>query len=272
MKSMNMLKRIIPVLITSILVMPAVIAYADVISVDNGFFHKHESEMTYSGRYYVVDAEDGSTSVMDEPGKGRGIVPLNNGQLIWIYKTYLYEGELWGYATWYHGFIKLDQLLELYDHVAFAEEHADEFYPYHFGNYLEIERTNTAIGWPWPGAGDFLFKFEEADMKKLKVQYVYRDADGREWGFVEELGAIMSFWVCLTDPLNEDIPVFHPSPDPYDWISFHKKIEIAVFVSTIPENNAAALFVTSALVIVLIAGTAVLIRRFWKPNKAKLEG
>ena len=270
-RTMTMLKRILTVLISCVLIMPASVAYADLIPRVNDFYEQHKSEMTFIGRYYVVNSEEEFLWIVRDPVEKSKGLNFINGDRIWISHTYLYEGELWGYTSWYKGFVRFNQLLELYDYVLFAEEHVDEFYPY-AGNYSEINATRSFIAWPWPGADDFIFYFTKIKMKELKVQHVYKDIEGREWGFVEKLGVVDNFWICLSDPLNEEIPVFNPEPGPYYWVTFHKGILAAIAVSTIPENNTLILVVTSVLVIVLVAGTVVLIKRFWKPNKAKPEG
>ncbi|MDR2854536.1 MAG: hypothetical protein LBV40_00015 [Methanomicrobiales archaeon] len=163
--------------------------------------------------------------------------------------------------------MKLEEMLVLYDYVAFAEEHLNEFYPYN-GDYTEIKETRSAIAWPWPGAGELLWTVEDLDTTHFYVTYAYKDEQGREWGFVPYLYGSRNIWVCLSDPQNRDLPAFNPAPEPDVWVSETVHVDIKHYAS---ENEFSVVIVIIGLVTVLVAGTAVLIRVFWKPNKTNLE-
>ena len=140
--------------------MPILGAYADVIiEPDNGFYARHASQMVYLGRNFVANGEDGYVAIKYEPGSRDEITSLKNGEVIYMQYSCLYDGEFWGFTFKYSGWVKLDQMLVLYDYVAFAEEHWDEFYSYS-GDYKEIKENRAMIAWPWPGADAPLWTIE----------------------------------------------------------------------------------------------------------------
>ena len=154
-----MKKFIITLMTVCFLLMPSFVAYADVIvEPENNFYTRHRNQIIYLGRSFSANGEDGFVSVKKEPGSKNEISKLQNGEVVYIQYSCLYDGEFWGILTYVGtpndgktGWIKLDEMLVLYDYVAFEEEHFDEIYPYN-GDYAEIKETRSAIAWPWPGA------------------------------------------------------------------------------------------------------------------------
>jgi len=130
----------------------------------------------------------------------------------------LYGGEFWGFTYEFSGWIKLDQMLVMYDYVAFEEDHRDEFYPYD-GDFTQIKEARSAIAWAWPGSDAHIWTYEDLETENFRVSYAYKDNEGREWGFVTYLYGGRNIWVCLSDPLNRDIPAFNPAPEPMPWVA-----------------------------------------------------
>ena len=266
-----MFKRFLIFLLVFFLFVPAFIVSADlIIEPDNKFFLQHRNDCVYLGRNFYVNGEGGSASVKNEPGDGKGFDVIENGETVYIKYSCLYEGDYWGLFSNYsdktsnfiYGWIQLDQLLVQYDYISFEEEHQKEFYQYN-GDYAEIKKTNSAIIWPWPGADAPLWTVEDWDTDNFYVSHAYKDKDGREWGFVTYLYGSRNVWICLSDPLNRDIPVFNPAPEPTFWKSETVHTEIEKFANP-------TLWIIIGLVAVLVIGTAVLIKIFWKPNQNKL--
>jgi len=263
------MKRFTVILAFFLLLMTPLTAYADVIVLpENDFYKQHASQIIFLGRNFSANGEGGSVAVKKEPGASSNVTKLQNGEKTYIQNSCLFGGEFWGFTFEHSGWIKLDQMFVLYDYIAFEEEHLGEFYPY-AGDYAEIKDTRSAIAWPWPGADYYLLKFEDLDVENLMVAYAYGDEDGREWGFVTYIFGNRNIWICLSDPSNRDIPVFNPTPEPTPWVS--ETMHIDIKQSTL-KNEFPTLFVITALVVVLAAATAVLIKVFWKPNKANPGG
>jgi len=263
-----MLKRIFVMVHIFILLMPAFVAYADNMPEHkNDFYVRHVGQIIYLGRNFTPNSEVESVLVKKEPGSEIEIARLHNGTVTYMQYSCLYDGDFWGFTSEHSGWVKLDQMLVLYDYVAFEEDHLDKFYAYS-GDYSKIKETRSAIAWPWPGADAYLWTYEDLDTENFRVSHAYKDEEGREWGFVTHLYGSRTIWVCLSDPLNHDIPAFNPAPEPDVWVSETAHVDIK---RSAPKNEFSILVVIMILVIALVGGTAVLIRVFWKPNKNKQE-
>ena len=244
-----------------LLLMAPHIVHADVIiEPENDFYKQHESQIEYLGRRFYANGGGGNVSVKSEPGSKNEVAKLQNGEETYIQYSCFYDGDYWGYALDF-GWIKMDQLLVIYDYITFEEDHPGEFYSYE-GDYDEIKRAGAVVVWPWPGSDAPLWTFEYLDTENFSVSHAYRDEQGREWGFVTYLYGHQNVWVCLSDPINQNIPVFNPEPEPMLWVSDTEHIEIEKSVNPI-----------TVLVIVLVAalaiGTIILLRVFWKPEIRK---
>ena len=266
-----MIKRLFVIIIVYACFFPATftVVYADVVLTDsraeleNDFFSKYSSQIIYLGRSFVANSETGSVGVKTEPESKKDIAGIENGEVVFVQYSCLYGGGFWGFTFDYSGWIKLDQMLVLYDYVAFAEEHQEEFYSY-TGDYNEIEEARSVVVWPWPGADAPLWTLEDLDMKSFLVFHAFKDEEGREWGFIQYLFINRNIWVCLSDPNSRDLPVFNPAPPPYVWVSETDHVDIKQYLK---EKELPVLIAAIILVAAVVAGTAVLIRKFWKPKR-----
>ena len=258
-----MLKRFFVILIVCFFLMPASAAYADVIvPPENDFYTEHQDQMVYLDRSFVANGEGGSVSVKKAPGITQDIDTIQNGEAAYIEYSCLYEGNFWGFTNAYSGWVRLDQMLVLYDYVAFYEDHENEFYSYD-GDYAEIKEARSAIAWPWPGADTPNWTIEDLGAEYFSVPYAYKDEEGREWGFVTYLFGNRNIWVCLSDPLDQNLST--PRPAPSVWVSETEHVDIN------PGKESSVFIIIIILVVVVVVVTMVLIRIFWKPNKTKQE-
>ena len=255
-----MLKLIFALLIVCFLLLPPVTALADVVyEPENDFYVRHQREIVFLGRSFVANGNDGSVPVSNAPDSSGEVARLQNGRGVYVDYTCLYDREFWGYTQEYSGWIKLDQMLVQYDYVAFEEDHLDEFYIYD-GDYAQIKENRSAIAWQWPGTDvPPLWTFEGLDAANLRTEFAYMDEDGREWGFVTYLYGSRNIWICLSDPLDDDIPVFNPEPEPRVWVSDTAHTNIA-------REGDSKIIIIVVLVAALAIGTIVLIKVFWKRN------
>ena len=273
-----MFKRYVISLIICLLFTHMSIAYADIIiEPDNDFYKQHQGQINTLGRSFVANGESGSVGVKKEPGARSDWNRLQNGEAVYIQYSCLYNGAYWGITEWVgdktggkFGWVKLDEMLVLYDYVSFDEDHLDEFYAYR-GDYAAITETRAALAWPWPGSEAPLWTVEDLDTENFRVSHAYTDEQGREWGFVNYLYGSRNIWVCLSEPLNRDIPVFNPTPAPARWVSETVHINIEESGNIEESENQ-----TIVLIIVLVAawaiGTVVLIKVFWKPDAVHAGG
>jgi len=268
-----MIKRLLFVFMALLLAMPPLAVSADlVIEPDNNFYKQYSDQCVKLGRNFCVNDADGYINLKREPGAKGGICRIKNDEIIYIEYSCLYDGEYWGLTTYREksggfktGWVKTEQLLVLYDYVAFEEDHFDEFYQY-TGDLAKLKETEAAIVWAWPGSGKTFSTISSLDADSVHISYAYKDEQGREWGFVPYLYGSRNFWICVSDPVNRDIPFIYPAPDPVKWESETEHTEIE-------KTDNAMIIIIIVLVVTLVAGTAILIRVFWKPqNENTLKG
>jgi len=282
-----MKKFVFMVFVVIFILTPAFVAFADaIINPELSFYGKHKDKIVYLSRGFSVNGPDGYAYVREEPGARSEKTKVNNGEEVYIEYTCLYDGDYWGYYLWNwgndywnSGWIRMDELLVLYDFISFEEDHIYEFY-YYTGDYAEIKETRSAIAWSWPGSGDALGTFEDLDTEHFYTYHAWKDGLDREWGFFGYWYGQRNIWFCLSDPMNSDIFAFNPAPAPSAWVpgTAHKEITMSgdselsdSAYEEIRESDNSMLWIIIVLVAALVIITAVLIRVFWKPGKQKSE-
>ncbi len=258
----SLFKRVFVLLLCCMVLMPSLAAHADIIvEPDNDFYAEHQDQMTQLNRSFV--ALEGGAYVLEAPDSLSEIAWIPEGESVFLDFSCLYEGAYWGFSQNDNGWVNINELEVLYDYISFEEEHLSEFYPYE-GTYDTIRETQSAIAWAWPGSGDPLFTLEDLDADSFSVAHAYQDSDGREWGFVGYYHANRNFWVCLSDPVNRDIPAFNPAGEAQVW-------ESDTTLEEIPASSPWILILIVVLVAVLALVTAILIAVFFRKKDGKQE-
>ena len=150
---------------------------------------------------------------------------------------------------------------------------------------------------------EWVYNYDEAS-KLLFIENAYKDEEGREWIYIETYwNRFVKGWLCVNDPANREIPAFNAAPPPikwsadgiYDWTSNDATIWPPTdppewippnYPSTnhplpnyLPPDTSESLpskpldglinmpLLIVSLVVVLLAGTVVLIWVLRKPHK-----
>jgi len=287
-----MKKAIITLMLAGIVLIPAFSAYADlIVEPENDFYSRNQRSIILLERSFCVNSSLGSTSLKKEPGARTDITQVENGETIYVTHSCLYNGEYWGITSVYlesenrrspDGWIKMDDLLLLYDYIAFAKEHYNEFYKYE-GDFEEINNAGEALVWLWPGAGTPPWKLEGLYDDHYDVTFAYKDDAGREWGFITYLYGSRNIWICISDPINPEIPAFNPAPPPIKWVPDLDHINIVGDKNIIEDDNdipdTEHTYVVKdksnipvliiILVIAVVAGTFALIKILWTVKKSQ---
>jgi hypothetical protein len=266
-KEINMFKRFMAFLAVCIMLIPVSTVYADVIAEpNNDFYRRNYENCVHLGRSFYANSPDGYISIKKEPGSKSEVKRIENNEIIYIMFTYNHNGEIWGVTEIWteriNGWIPMEQLLLVYDYISFAEDYQDEFYNY-TGDYSELKEHEQIIFWTYPGSGrndsinlkDFGMNIDE----NFRISSVYKDEQGREWGFIAYWYARRNFWVCLSEPANADIPANTTNPPTSVWLPDESAYN--------PDTGVSPVIIAVILVAILVAGTSVLIRVFWKPDK-----
>ena len=194
---------------------------------ENDFYAANKDRCVYLSKSFYANADGGYLSVKTEPGAVREVAEFKNGEIFDILCTYDFNGEIWGITEfskpetldWTAGWIPMDQLLAVYDYIAFEDEYGSGFYRYSGSVDMLFEVDNIVL-WTWPGSGEIAWvlleenRDPENDGIFLTPSSAYRDSDGREWGFLFNVYSVRNIWVCLSDQSNLDIPTFNPAPEP----------------------------------------------------------
>ena len=237
------MKRLI-ILITTLMLLSSSFSssftYGDVVF-GNEFEHAHREEVQKLTRTdFVVNSPEGFVIAQLEPEqteevittgdylKGTALPRYENGSTIEMSGYLVYHGEYWGIMPTGHtyfipGWIRMDQLLVSFTANDFKEINKDQLTKYS-GDSSVLQDLEGIVLWDWPGS-DRPKKTIENYVHYQEFGPVYQDSEGREW---VEVRLDYSFyyysfywfdggWVCLSDPLNSDIPAFYPAPEPRIW-------------------------------------------------------
>ena len=209
------MKKMLTLLLTLLLLVPA-LTYADVIlEPDNGFFRAHESECrALEGRTYIADGPEGTLPLYSAPG-GTLRKSIPNGEAFFCRWAYWdKKGDVWGYSESHELWAPLGYTLVQYDHIAFEADHGDDFLP---GDGRALDEELTAfVFYAYPGSPDH---YPMDQIGPLTADELYVDEAGRTWGFVSYYYGWRNMWVCLDDPENEDLTGEAKAPLPSGYAS-----------------------------------------------------
>ena len=275
-----MMKRFFLILIAVLLLIPPLIAHADMIWNNSFLDNVIHKTIPLERNNFVINSKSGTLTAKEKPGSDIDFYysrKYENGQQIYLDRVYKHNGKYWGiWAIDGHGgpsgWFPMNQLLVMYDRKDFIADHQNEFYNYTgvFDRWLVVDKIVT---WQWPGSdySKTTYNFAEGngyydgiEVKNINIHYAYKDTEGREWGYaaIEAIinvsighGALgkslhtLDTWICLDDLTNEsNIPAFNPAPEPKKWLpngtenAFNMPLIISV----------AVVFVVGAAVLVLV--------------------
>ena len=207
------MKRKIFALLTAVILLAAMItpAFADIIwePYGNSFYQIHSDECSYHDRAYIANGEKGYVTVKTAPDSLAEVVNLANGTRFFVVHVWEdKDGTQWGVgypAGMFdsEGWVKLSDMAMIYDHISFNEDYSSEFAEYDgSGDHL----TEVYV-YSYPGGvcgskmeqGGGSYTFAEA------FNHLYTDENGLRWTFIGYYMGHRDGWVCIDDPLNENL-------------------------------------------------------------------
>jgi hypothetical protein len=99
-----MIKRVFIVFAIIFLLLPPLVAYADVVY-GNDFAMQHKT--TPLNRAFCANGMDGYVSAKEAPNSKTEEYKYENGRIIWISATYKHKGEYWGITPEGHGPVQI---------------------------------------------------------------------------------------------------------------------------------------------------------------------
>jgi hypothetical protein len=208
------MKRKLLALLTALLLMATMItpAYADLLWEPRGnqFYESHGA--TVHNRTYLTNGGDGYVTVLSSPDSRKEVANIANGTRFFVVYTWTdSDDSVWGLGyqagNWEsEGWVNLADMALIYDHVSFEEDHADEFESYDgFADGL-----TEACAYSYPGGVyDMTVEKWGGDDFILSdcFDIVYTDENGLRWSYVGYYFGVKNFWVCIDDPMNENLGV-----------------------------------------------------------------
>lgn len=251
-------------LMMTLLTVPAA---ADIIyEPEDNFYKTHAEDCEYNSyRRYLTNGEAGYVYLYKNPESDLTVQSYPNGETIAI--SFLYtspEGEVWGIVSGDAGWFDMSQLSLIYDSQAFLEDNKDKCVPYTQGSYtIEASEEKPVRIWAYPGGemDEMTFTWNEFIQS---VQMTYTDEAGNVWGHIGYARGIRNVWVCLTDPYSDTVGGY--ALDDHE-ITLRQEPVPAEDIP-VSDSNFSTVIIAGVLIVVVVIGTAVLIRMmFVKKNK-----
>ena len=245
----------------------AIPAVADVIiEPQNIFYVTHKKECEYLRvRQYLANSEAGYVYLYQSPDNPMTVGSYPNGEklaLTWLYVAP--DGTEWGLLYDESGWFCLNDLSLVYDSREFLKDNEDKCLPYEKGSFEPIQGSNASpvLTWTYPGGELRERRLTEGEVTEF-VSQTYTDENGTVWGYIGYRYGERDFWVCLSNPYDENAGGFA--------LSDH---EITLKVTPTPadeipvsESNKVLLIIAGALVVAVVIGTTVLIRTSFAKKK-----
>lgn len=231
-------------------------AAADVIwEPEEGFYTEHAEQCDYVGRQYLLDGYGGTVSLWSEPG-GTVKKKLENGAAGMVQFTWQGEDCLWGYLYGVEdaeGWVPMDDLSLIYDCQQFLEDHQGEILE---GEPAQV-KFHQAVLYDYPRGPVGYVLEEEPEYEPFSQVFTrtYTDEGGLRWGHIGYYMGHRNSWVCLDDPMNEELDtgIVHTPPS---------AAQLRGSPTVEEKGGDEPLALAALLVAAVAAATLVLIRKF----------
>lgn len=172
---------------------------------EDQFYQAHADQCEYVDRSYYTD---GSVDFWTAPnGRKKGSFPADTRLQV----THVYtdsQGAQWGvFLDQESGWILMADVYLDYDSRQFREDHEEEILP---GEEQVLAEGEKVVFWSYPCSGEN-WGTEELQ-QELKFSEFYTDSQGRLWGNVGYYMGSRDFWICLSEPGNQEIPMEEEPP------------------------------------------------------------
>lgn len=280
------MKRILSFLCAALVsVLFAAPALADVIwEPEDSFYSVHREDCAYLNRSYIANGPEGYVTVQTSPKEPKTLDTLPNGTVFHVSFGYPKENPTWAVVEYVRddagqvqsayggdaivGWVPMDSLLLQYDGQSFKEEYATQLRPYRGESLDTLPQNGDVRIWPYPGAAESTpLTLDSGYMDHPEFQQLYTDNNDRLWGSVDYYMGQRSFWICLSDPTAEDLPITEihyegliPAAEPGKTAFLPTAQNDFLFVVTQP------LVLAGVLVVAVIAVTLLLLRHYRRKN------
>lgn len=172
---------------------------------EDQFYQAHADQCEYVDRSYYTD---GSVDLWTAPnGRKKGSFPADTRLQI----THVYtdsQGAQWGvFLEQESGWVLMADVYLDYDSRQFREDHEEEILT---GEEQVLAEGEKVVFWSYPCSGEN-WGTEELQ-QELKFSEFYTDDQERLWGNVGYYMGSRDFWICLSEPENQEISMEEEPP------------------------------------------------------------
>lgn len=191
--------------IFSLVIEPEEVRADLILEPEDQFYQAHADQCEYVDRSYYTD---GSVDFWTAPnGRKKGSFPADTRLQI----THVYtdsQGAQWGvFLDQESGWILMADVYLDYDSRQFREDHEEEILT---GEEQVLAEGEKVVFWSYPCSGEN-WGTEELQ-QELKFSEFYTDDQERLWGNVGYYMGSRDFWICLSEPENQEIPMEEEPP------------------------------------------------------------
>ena len=191
--------------IFSLVIKPEEVRADLILEPEDQFYQAHADQCEYVNRSYYTD---GSVDFWTAPnGRKKGSFPADTRLQI----THVYtdsQGAQWGvFLEQESGWVLMADVYLDYDSRQFREDHEEEILP---GEEQVLAEGEKVVFWSYPCSGEN-WGTEELQ-QELKFSEFYTDDQERLWGNVGYYMGSRDFWICLSEPGNQEIPMEEEPP------------------------------------------------------------
>lgn len=197
------MKKLLVLILTLMMAFSAILpAAADIIfEPEDAFYTRHRDECDYVGRSYLANGVEGYVKVYSAPGSLVSDYILNGESVYVSHRWEDKKGAQWG-VTQDGRWMELSELALLYNWQSFEADFGDEF--------LEYDGSGDGLAsvclYSYPG-GVYVWTWDMGQDFSEAFQHIYVDDNGQRWGFIGYYMGRHNQWVCLDDPLNENLGI-----------------------------------------------------------------
>lgn len=166
-------------------------------------------------RSYYANGPEGFVTLWDAPGGSSAMAQYENGCKLHVDWQYQDWGcvTVWGDEPAVSGWVPMQELYLIYDHISFEEEYGSQFTDYN-GQFADYTGDGDGIMiWEYPNddAPRYVWEGGHEDMVSNLtcpdscISKVYRDSSGDSWGYVAYLYGERNFWINMDNPTGKGV-------------------------------------------------------------------
>ncbi len=182
------------------------------------FYEEHYRGCVGLELYHFTNGAEGYVVGYSSPtGEAEVVIPNGREYFVSVVWTNVEDGKTWGCIEYdpdtleiayaFQGgesaWVDMSSMSRRYDSVLFMTEYESELQHSHYNIFIEEGKELLAYRYPGSGIIEYRFPYIEGNENAMSTEYLYTDAEGREWGYVGYHYGRVNAWICISDPYTE---------------------------------------------------------------------